>query len=334
MPTADDLLKGDTADTLLGTPPLAAPEKAKHPWVDVTEAAMRAKTDPGAPLVPRSAGLGATAQEQAKNLQHPADLLATTAATIASPGLGLLGRVGAQTAAGGIRSASKGENPLWGAFVDALVTGASEGLMALVPGLAKVPKVTRSLGEMAEKVRSTRAGEASVAPRIGKAVDLIRKQLPTKPFLNVPALDKTKLLTLDEAAKALQAKGLTGEQFQIARAQLVHALNEAEKTGAAQGVRLAGQPAPTKPYAGSIFGKFAPKEHYIYRPTGAEQVAEDVVGGLASSAGRSLADIAANTDVGGESGNMPLGAVPILKGLSGLQSGATTLKGLAGRIIP
>jgi hypothetical protein len=294
-----------------GAIPAPPAEKPKHPWVEATEVAMRSRHDPGAPLVAPSAGLGKTAEEQAKNLEHPASLLASTAANIMSPGLGLAGRVGVQSAAGAVKSGAKGENPLWGAFVDALTTGATEGLLSLIPGLAKIPKVTRSLGEMAEKVRSTRGGEASVAPRIDKAIDLVRSRLPSKPFLNVPALDKTKLLTLDEAAALLKAKGLTGEQFQLARAQLVHALNAAEAGAVKAGVRATGQSAPVKPYAGSIFGKFSPQEHFTYRPSGPERAAESIVGGIESPAVRSAIDAATTTDVGGPRSNLPIGTAAL-----------------------
>jgi hypothetical protein len=219
---------------------------------------------------------------------------------------------------GAARSAAKDESPAWGAFVDALVGAGTEGAMALLPGVSKIPRVTRSVGEVAAKVRGARAGEASVAPRIDKTIDLIKSRLPTKPFLNVPALDKTKLLTLDEAAKALKAKGLTDEQFQIARAQLVHALNTAEREAVKQGVRAPGQAAPTAPYAGSIFGKFAPKEHFRYQPTGGEKFAEGLVRGTESPSLRALADTLATEDVGGPRGNLPIGGAALLGAGSGL----------------
>jgi hypothetical protein len=302
--------------TSISTQHFGAVEKPKHPWVETTEAAMRAKRDPGAPLFPASAGLGATAQEQAEKLQHPADLLATTAAGIASPALGLMWRVGAQAGAGAIKSAAKGENPLWGSFVDALVTGATEALLALIPGAARIPKLTRSVGEMAEKVRSTRAGEASVAPRVQEAIDLVKSKLPKGAWLNIPALDSTKKLTLDEATRLMKAPGLRDEQFQIAREQFKNELNRLDIT------RVTGP----KPYAGSIFGKFAPKEHFQYRPTVAERVAEQVVKGTESPALRGLADTLTTTDVGGPGGTLPIGAIAPLAGWE-------NLKGLAGRLM-
>lgn len=229
-----------------------------------------------------------------------------------------VGRVAAGAGIGAARSASKGENPLWGGFIDALVGAGTEGLMALLPGMAKIPGVTRSVGEMAGKVRSTRAGEASVAPRIDKAIELIKDRLPKGAWLNVPALS-AKRMTLEEAAAALKNPKLVDEQFQLARAQLVHQLNEADRTLLKQGVKPL-----TKPFSGSIFGQFAPKEHFRYRPTGAEKMAAGIVKGTESPALRSLADVATTEDVGGPSGVLPVGAAAVL-GAPG------SLRGMAGR---
>jgi hypothetical protein len=181
----------------------------------------------------------------------------------ALPAAPLIGRAITSGVIGGAESASKGQSPFWGFFVDALTGGATEGFLKVLPSVMKVPKVTRSVGEMAEKVRSTKAGEASVAPRIDEALALVKDKLPKGAWLNIPALDKTKRLTLEEAGKMLKAPGLQDEQFQIARAQLKNEMNRLDIT------RLTGP----KPYAGQIFGKYAPKEHYTYRPSTAEGMA-------------------------------------------------------------
>lgn len=205
---------------------------------------------------------------------------------------------------GGAKAASEGKGAggiAWDAVVDTLVGGASEGAASLATHL-KVPFTgMRSLAEAGEKVPGAKKGFEGAGKALEKARDLIASRLPKTASLNVPALSNSPM-TLQEAVKSLQ--GLKGEQYQIARQQLVHALNENDKQMIARGVKPL-----TKPFSGQIFGKFSPKERFQYRGTAGERAATNVLEFSRSPAARAALESEATPEVAPD---IPRAMVPVL----------------------
>src|SRR3990167_4047615 len=122
----------------------------------------------------------------------------------AGAALGVPAAVGRVAAAGGLgaaRAALAGEDATWGGIVDALVAAGTEGGMGVLPPLG-LPRMfgVPSLADLAEKMRSTKAGlrHATEAPM--QAFDMLRARLPKGKWLNVPTLAKAAPRTTREAA--------------------------------------------------------------------------------------------------------------------------------------
>src|SRR3990167_2601027 len=137
----------------------------------------------------------------------PGILGAATIATggAAAPLVGVpaaVGRIAGAGLAGGAEAAAHGESIGGTTFLDLAVAGLTEGALAGAVKL-KPPKMlggVPSLADLAEKMRSTKAGlrHATEAPM--QAFDMLRARLPKGKWLNVPTLAKAAPRTTREAA--------------------------------------------------------------------------------------------------------------------------------------
>lgn len=246
--------------------------------------------------------------QKAGNIVAP---IALTAPTIAAGGMALpaapiIGEALAAGALGGAKSASRGESPLWGAFVDSLTSAGWGGAMKIAPNLLKIPFSGKpSLGDL----QGRKGAYESVAPRIEQAFNAIKGRLPDTKWVRVPTLG-TKKMTPKEAIEGL--KKLEGTDFKQARQEIVA---EFEKKVT---------------HAGTAMDLRAPADRFA--PTGTMQrIAEGAVpplkgqggelwpkvGGqsLVPNAERAAVEAAATQDVGG----IPVGAIPPLKVASGVK---------------
>ena len=189
--------------------------------------------------------------------------------------------IGRAITSGGIgagKAASRGESPGWAFAIDTLLGLGAEGLAKVAPYFMKVPRWTRSVGEMSDKVAGEAVKSAAFRPEMQAAADAVKQQvknLPREPFLSVPILDKANPITLDEAMYGLnKLKGTA--QFGVARDQLIRALDA------------------FAPDAGNLFGRMTTNAaaYVPYKPTGAERMARDVVGTMNTPTARSLGQAA------------------------------------------
>jgi hypothetical protein len=195
--------------------------------------------------------------------------------------------IGRALTSGGIgagKAASRGESPGWGFAIDALLGLGAEGVAKVAPYFMKVPRWTRSVGEMSDVVKGEAAKSAAFRPEMTAAANAVRQQvknLPREPFLSVPALDKASPMTFDEVMAGLnRLKGTP--QFGVARDQAIRALDA------------------FAPDAGNLFGRMTGNAAaYVPRPiSGAERMARDVVGTLDTPTLRSIAQSAVNSPEG------------------------------------
>lgn len=226
------------------------------------------------------------------------------------PAAPAIGRALASGAVGGAKALSQGKSAggvAWDAVVDTLLGGASEGAAGLATRL-KIPFTGMpSLKEAGEKVPRAAAGYAGAGKAIDKASDMIAARLPKGAWLNLPAIDSSKRLTLDEAVKAL--KEMKGAEYEVARKQLIYQLNAADQAMVKGGVKPL-----TKPYSGQIFGQVSPKERFTYRGTPGERAATKALDLSRNPMGRAALDAEA-TDESVVPG-VPNALLPIL-GLEG-----------------
>ena len=221
----------------------------------------------------------------------------------AGAALGVPAAVGRVAAAGGLgaaRAALAGEDATWGGIVDALVAAGTEGAMGLLPHL-RLPRMfgVPSLADLAEKMRSTKAGLQYATERLEAALDVVRARLPKGKWLNVPSLSATPLSVQDAVNKLKQA---TGTVYQQARAEVAHEMGRLDVQ------RVTGP----RPLAGAVFKAQTSPERYVYPGTAAERVAEHVVPYFRAPAVRAAADVAATEEV---APGVPAGAVvPVVAG--------------------
>lgn len=218
------------------------------------------------------------------------------------PAAPAIGRALTSGGIGAAKAGSRGESPGWAFAIDTLLGLGAEGAAKIAPYFMKIPRWTRSVGEMSDKVAGEAAKSAAFRPEMKAAADAVKQQvknLPREPFLNVPILDKANPITLEEAMYGLnKLKGTA--QFGVARDQLIRALDA------------------FAPDAGNLFGRMTTgaAAYVPYRPTGAERMARDVVGGLNTPTFRSLAESAINSPEG-KAGAAETG-IAAGSGLSGL----------------
>lgn len=278
---------------------VTTPGPPLHPWVKFTQASREGTPVP----IARPTAFGAPEELLTPDkLSTPTELLTNTATSILSPGVGMPARIGLQGAAGAIKSAAKGENPLWGGLLDAATAGATEGALGLASKV-KLPGVP-SLSDLAEKVTGRKEAFKYATEAPGKALDALRDRLPKGKWLWVPTINEKAKITVDEAVKSL--KGLEGLEYQAARKEIINEMNalDIRKGGLPE---LGRKSRPT--YAGQGFDVRTSPERFQPPPGSTlERFAEGVaVPFLESPATRGLADVA--TTQHDPSSGLPYGAM-------------------------
>lgn len=237
---------------------------------------------------------------------------------------GALGRVATSGALGAAESGSAGRG-----LADAGLAAAFEAGLSAVTH-AKVPKLTRSLSDIAEQVTGRRGAFDKAGQSVAEAFDSIKPRIdallkqnglpPNARWLNVPALANQRM-TLDEARRAFaNAEGTT---FDAARAQIHRELSNLDRTV----MKATGQ----NPYTSIDFGKRAAKERFTPPVSSGERKAEGAYKALESPVTRAVGDRAVGQDEPVLGTGLPSGlAVPM-----GVEEavGGQTLGNLARRII-
>lgn len=298
--TADELLEGgkaQTADSLMKASP--KPEAPRGEGDKIERPTSAESVQQGI--------FGAGQPKPLTTLQKVGNAVlpgAATAPLIAAGGAALpaapiVGEALVAGSLGGAKSASKGESPLWGAFVDALTSAGWGGALKYAPSV-KIPYTGMpSLGDL----NARKTAYEAVAPKIEAAFNAIKSRLPDTKWMKVPAIGSQKL-TPRQAIDKL--KTLEGVDFQQARQEII-AEFERKATYAGEAMKLR-----------SPSDRFAPPRSLMQR------VAETVVPAARgqNTAGRAVrAGVEAEAvgeDVGGPS-HLPIGAIPAIAARSGAE---------------
>jgi hypothetical protein len=183
----------------------------------------------------------------------------------------MVGRVAASAGLGGIRGANQGTGAVYGAMIDAIVSGLTEGAVSAGANLGIEKPVKLGLKEWGAPARGFEW--ATKAPE--KALDLLSSRLPPGRWLNVPSLSGQPM-TAQEAVKALsKTEGLAYRQ---ARAEIAHEMSRLDAQ------RVTGP----RPLAGPIFKEATAKQRFP--PSDFARAAQGIYEGSGSNVGRSAID--------------------------------------------
>lgn len=208
-------------------------------------------------------------------------------------------RIGAMGAMGAATAAAEGGDAKSmgiNALIDMLVAGVTEGVMGTA-GKAAGRYATKSVRE---------------------AVEALRSRLPTGRWFNIPALSNARM-TMDEVLTALDSVRTKGPTYQQARQEFANELTRLDAQ------RVTGP----KPYAGQLFRERTSKE-----ATTTGRTAATAEKALTAPAARAAADVAATTPASDQPGDLPIGAVPIMGAIGGIDDAWRWLQRVGPRMIP
>lgn len=206
-----------------------------------------------------------------------------------------LGRILSAGGLGAGQAAAQGRDVTWGAMLDGIVAGLTEGGAALAKG-GRIPFTKLSLKDAGAPARGFEY--ASRAPR--EALDLIRSRLPSGAWVQAPTISATPM-TPEQAVRRLA--DMTGREYQMAREEIAREFS-----------RFSGG----DPKAGEWFRQFTSESRFP--ASGAAELAERARRALDEAPLRGGLDALMTADKGG----VPLGAL----GLSAL---GDSLGGIAER---
>ncbi len=200
-----------------------------------------------------------------------------------------LGRIAASGLIGGAEAKAQGRSFGYGALLDAIVAGMTEGAGT---ALMKAPKVGAEA--LADPIMRARAALRYATEAPDKALAGLRARLPKGAWLNVPSLSKSRLTVDDAVAKLAK---MEGNAYQQARAEIASEMNRLDVQ------RVTGP----KPLAGAVFKHETSPERFTPRSTALQRVAEQVATLPREQAAplRAAWDTAMMEDVYG----VPLGAI-------------------------
>lgn len=210
--------------------------------------------------------------------------------------------IGRALASGGISAATTKSDPLWAAFIGALVGGAGEAGTALLSRL-KIPFTDLpTLKTMGEKIPGARAGFERGGERIREAFDAVKDRLPPGKWMSVPTLGKGKV-TAEQAVDGLLRQ--RGKDYEQTLGEIVSEFNRLDIQHGVRGFR---GPAP---YAGAAFKTRAPAERFEYAGTQGERAATRFLDISRSPATRAVLQSELTPEI---APGIPRGAVPLMGG--------------------
>jgi len=230
------------------------------------------------------------------------------AAALGSPAV--LGRIAALAGIGGASSvAHKGSLSSLDALLHGVAAGSAEALLGLIPHLGTAKRLgnIRTLAELAEKMRVTKAGLKYATESIQLAFDAVKARLKTAK-INIPSLSGKPMVAQDAIDRL---KGREGHNYQQTLKEIASELDRLDiqkwiTTAAGGFVR------GPRPRAGTEFLSRAAPERFVYAGTPAERAAEHIVGALKHPGTRAVMDVAATEEI---APGVPAGAVvPVVAG--------------------